>query len=32
MSDIFCESHPNAKLTDAWQAGDIICSDCGLVV
>jgi transcription initiation factor TFIIB len=32
MSDMFCESHPHAQLIDDWHAGDMICSDCGLVV
>ena len=27
-----CESHPNAALIEDYHAGDMICSECGLVV
>lgn len=32
MSERICESHPNAQLINDWQAGDVICPECGLVV
>ena len=31
-SQVFCISHPNAYLVSDWAAGDVICTDCGLVV
>lgn len=29
---VCCENHPYAPLINDWAAGDVICSDCGLVV
>ena len=29
---IFCESHPDAYLINDCAAGDVICSECGLVL
>jgi len=33
MSDkVHCKYHPDAQLIDDYHAGDMVCSDCGLVV
>ena len=32
MTDLVCENHPTSSLIHDWSAGDIVCSDCGLVV
>jgi transcription initiation factor TFIIB len=32
MTDVFCENHPYAPLINDWAAGDVVCSDCGLVI
>ena len=32
MSEVGCPSHPNARLVEDHRAGDLICTQCGLVV
>lgn len=32
MTSVYCPSHKTAPLIEDWQAGDCICSECGLVV
>jgi transcription initiation factor TFIIB len=32
MSEVGCPSHPNARLIEDHRAGDLICTQCGLVV
>jgi len=32
MDKIFCYLHPNAELYDDYRTGDVICTQCGLVI
>jgi len=32
MSEVGCPAHPNARLVEDHRAGDLICTQCGLVV
>ena len=32
VSTVLCPAHPDAALIEDYRAGDMICSECGLVV
>lgn len=32
LSKVFCPAHPDANLIEDYRAGDMVCSECGLVV